>query len=364
MAESIVASGAADMVGMTRAQVADPYLVRKAQTGREDAVVRCVYANVCQTRLWDQRPVACVVNPVAGREQYWGHRSLQRAGDSSRRIAVVGGGPVGMKVAALASTRGHSVTLYERENKLGGHLEMLRQLPTRETWGDAILDLSGAMVRNDVDVRLSVDATSAALLDEGYDSIICATGSRWDSSGLSPYRPDRERIPGAEQRHVLDLGAALSKTLSNRKVLGDSVLIVDDTGSYLPLGFAELLTGAGVMVDIVSPRLFVGEETLKSGDMAYLLPYLKEHGANLFAQHFVEEIYSDGVEVYDIWNPRQRFTLRPSHVILATTRIPNDALYLALREMSSIDIHRVGDALAPRALEAVMYEGEKLGREI
>jgi hypothetical protein len=269
-----------------------------------------------------------------------------------------------MKVAALASKRGHTVTLYEKEGKLGGHLEMLRQLPSRETWGDAISDLSNAMARNEVDVRLGVDASPALLLDEDYESIICATGSRWDASGLSPYRPDRERIPGAERPHVLDLGTALGEALSRSRALGDSVLIVDDSGSYLPLGFAELLTSAGVAVEILSPRLFVGEETLKSGDMAYLLPFLRERGTQFYAQHFVETIDQDGVQVYDIWNPRQRFTLHPAHVILATMRVPDDALYRALRASSSREIHRVGDALAPRALEAVMYEGEKLGREI
>src|SRR5581483_848682 len=122
MAEEILASGAADMVGMTRAHVADPFLVRKALEGREDETVHCVGANVCQQRLWDQRPVACVMNPTAGREAYWGEGSLRQVNGGARRIAVVGGGPAGLKTAALAAQRGHSVVLFERDADLGGHL--------------------------------------------------------------------------------------------------------------------------------------------------------------------------------------------------------------------------------------------------
>ena len=114
MAEQIVAEGAADMVGMTRAHVADPFLVRKALEGRDDERVHCVGANVCQQRLWDQRPMACAVNAVAGRERYWGDGTLVMA-TPARRIAVVGGGPAGLKTAVLAAHRGHTVVLYERK---------------------------------------------------------------------------------------------------------------------------------------------------------------------------------------------------------------------------------------------------------
>jgi 2,4-dienoyl-CoA reductase-like NADH-dependent reductase (Old Yellow Enzyme family) len=363
MAEEIVAAGSADMVAMTRAHVADPFLVRKAREGRTDETVHCVGANVCQQRLWDQRPVTCVVNPTAGRERYWGDGSLQHVNGGARRIGVIGGGPAGMKTAALAARRGHSVVLMEREQELGGHLRLIARLPARGTWSMAVEDLAKPVAREGVEVRLGAAVTRDGLADEGFDTIVCATGSRWDDSGFSPYRPDRDGIPGAERDDVLTIDAALERALADPRSLGERLVILDESAGYLPQALAVIAAEAGAQVDLVTPQLFVGEDTQKTWEMNFMYPKMTEAGVRMRPQQFVESIDDDGVEVYDVWGgPRERVAV--DTVVLCLMRVPDDALFNELRDAGTPDVRPVGDAIAPRRLEAVVYEGEKLGREI
>ena len=331
MAEQILADGAADMVAMTRAHMADPFIVNKTREGREEDVTRCVGANVCIGRLIDNVEVTCVMNPVMGRERQWGEGSLKRvAQGGAKKIAVIGGGPAGLKCAAVAAKRGHKVALYEQTNELGGHLNLLKQLPTRAGWQDAINNLTRPLEKAGVEVRLHTVATLALLTTESPDIVVCATGASYDRTGYSPYRIDRETIPGVAQPHVLDIADATRKALVDTSSLGKRVLILDETDGYLPLGLAEMLANGGVSVEVVTPHLFVGEDTLKTLEMAHLFPRLKAAGVT---------------------------------VILAMMRSPNDLLFHDLRS-SFKAIHRIGDAVAPRKLEAVIYEGEKVGREI
>ncbi len=135
-AEQALADGATDMVAMTRAQMAEPHLVKKTREGREKEIRRCMGANECVARLFDNRQAACVVNPTVGREARWGSGTLQPvAPAAAKTIVVVGGGLAGMKTAEVAGSRGHRVVLFEREQHLGGHLNLLMGLPTRKEWG-------------------------------------------------------------------------------------------------------------------------------------------------------------------------------------------------------------------------------------
>jgi NADPH-dependent glutamate synthase beta subunit-like oxidoreductase len=351
------------MVAMTRAHVADPFLVKKAREGRTDETVHCIGANVCQQRLWDQRPVTCVVNPTAGREAYWGEGSLTAVNGGARRIAVVGGGPAGMKTAARAAQRGHSVALLEREPELGGHLRLIGRLPARQTWNMAIEDFAGPLERAGVELRLDGDATRAGLEDEGFDTIVCATGSRWDDSGFSPYRPDRDALPGAERDDVITVDVALERALDDPRSLGDRIVILDESAGYLPQALALIATEAGADVELVTPQLFVGEDTQKTWEMNFVYAKLHEQGVRMRPQHFIEAVDDDGAEVYNVWGGEHE-RLPADTVVLSLMRLPEEELFLDLRGSGLPDVRRVGDALAPRRLEAVVYEGEQLGRQL
>lgn len=361
-AEEVLAEGAADMIAMARAHLADPFLVKKAKEGRSRETIHCIGSNVCQQRLWDQRPVTCVVNAVAGREAYWGEGSLVPT-EQPRGITVIGGGPAGMKAAARAAERGHKVTLYEREDELGGHLRLARRLPYRDTWQAAIDDLSYELDRHGVEVKLGVEVTKDLVLEAGSDVVVCATGSYWDDSGFSPYRTDRDRLPGSERDDVLTVDQALLRAFDDPGALGKKVTILDETAGYLPLALALMLGRADASVQVVSPHLFVGEDTQKTWEMNFLFPELGKVGVELRPQHFIEKIDDRGVEIYGTYSQVHE-TVEADTVVLSLLRLPNEGLLRELRGEADLDVRCIGDALAPRRLEAVVQEAEKFGREI
>lgn len=362
LADEIVAAGAADMVAMTRAHMADPMLVAKARAGRAEEIVPCVGAMVCVRRLGEQNHVACLMNPAMGRERRWGEGTLEILPPAARReVLVVGGGPAGLKAAARAAERGHRVRLMEKEAGLGGRLRVLAGLPQRARWRLAIDSLVGAAERAGVHIETGRRAVAETLRDA--DIVVLATGAVWDRSGFSAYRPERDGIPGAAQANVLDIGTALARVAVDPSALGRRVVILDETQDALPAGLAELLAAAGVAVEILTPHLFFGDALARSYDLGFVMKRLAALGVGVTPQHFVERIDGDAVHAYAIWDGAPRTIAGVDTLVLALSRRPEDALHRALRGTRD-GLHRIGDALAPRAIEAVIYEGEKIGREI
>ena len=363
-AERALADGATDMVAMTRAQMAEPHLVRKTREGREKEIRRCMGANECVARLFDNRQVTCAVNPSVGREARWGSGTLQPvAAADAKSIVVVGGGIAGMKTAAVAGSRGHRVRLLEREERLGGHLNLLLRLPTRKEWGIAIDNLARAMEVAGVDVRLGTDATADLIEREEPDAVVVATGARWDCDGRSQFRPGSPRLAGTEQENVVDVGTATERALADAGALGRRVVILEETGFYLPLGLAEILAEAGAEVEIVTPRAMVGEDAMRTLDLSFVMPRLEAAGVARSVHTNVDRIEGDAVHVRSVWGGQARVIEGVDTVVVSMLRSPEDALYRALQGRIGA-LHRVGDALAPRRPIQSMYEGEELGRAL
>jgi len=306
--------------------------------------------------------VICAMNPVTGRERQWGAGTL-RAADPVKRVVVVGGGPAGMRAAATAATRGHRVTLIERDPQLGGHFNLLARLPGREEWSLAIGNFTRALEVANVAVELGVEATPVLLHDAQPDALVLATGARYATTGLTAFRPDRPGIPGADADHVLDVKTAAARVLEDPLALGRRVVMLDESGMYMPLGIAEIMANAGVDVEVISPQMFVGEQTLRQLDMPHIMPRLAAAGVRLSAQQSIEGIDGATVHVYGIWGGSVRAVEEVDTVVISLYRVPDDALAQAVKHDGFPEVHLIGDCLAPRSPAAVIYDGEKLGRE-
>lgn len=360
-AENMLADGVTDMVAMTRAHMSDAHLVNKSLAGAGDTVNRCVGANVCLTRLIDNREVTCFQNPTMGREAYWGKGRLNTVKEAdAKAFVVVGAGPAGLRFAATAARRGHQVKILEADAEPGGRLNLLKSLPSRSAWQQAIDNLTRACVAAGVDIVCGKTAVAEDV--EGAHAVF-ATGASWSRAGYSPYRPDRDTIPGWDQTFVIDIGTAVRRAVEDPNALGRRVLIIEECGDYLPLGLAEALAESGVEVEIVTPRPIAGADAQRTLDLPHIMPRLKKLGVQITTQHFIDAIADHTVGIYDVWGGEPVERINIDTVVVAISRVPNDTLFLSAQN-GCRSHHRIGDVVAPRRLEAVIYEAERLAREL
>jgi mycofactocin system FadH/OYE family oxidoreductase 2 len=358
-AEEILRSGGGDMVAMTRAQIADPQLATKAREGREQEIYHCIRGNQgCIARVYKSLPIACTVNPETGREGRFGSGALPRVA-TPRRWVVVGGGPAGLKAAETLGRRGHHVMLLEREQRLGGQVNLILATPGRERFHWIVTDLRHQLETLDVDVRLGVEATVEVVAGLRPDGVVVATGAVPARTGFTSVLPLVERVKGIEQPHVLDGWDVLA---------GDGpsagrVLVLDDSGGRYAAGVAEVLLDRGCAVELVSrfsalfPRL---QETLESG---LVCSRLLGKGLSYRLHRWARRIGRAEVEVVELHTGGHE-TLQPvDAVVLATPPRADDALFAALRGAGP-PVHRIGDCVAPRRLDHAIYEGYLAGREL
>jgi 2,4-dienoyl-CoA reductase (NADPH2) len=209
VAEKALRSGAADMICWGRHLLADPELPIKVQTGRLNERVPCIGCNVCVDLLFSNSPVCCTLNPRLGQEA---DTEIKEA-KVKKRIFVAGGGPAGMEFALIASQRGHDVTLYERDEKLGGQINLVGSVPGKEEFLDAVKSLKNRMEISGVKIRLKTPLTPEMIEEEQPDVLVVATGAK--AVGID--------VNGAHQPNVVNAWDVLDGTVSD---IGKQVVII------------------------------------------------------------------------------------------------------------------------------------------
>lgn len=360
-AEQVLADGAADMVSMVRALIADPDLVRKGREGRSQEARPCIACNQgCMAAVLNNPPrMACSVNPVVGFERTLSEDLITRT-DSPQRVLVVGGGPAGLEAARVAALAGHHVTLAEGSSTLGGALDVGRRAPRYAPLGDIVDWLADAVHRAGVEVKLGAHLSPDDVLADDADAVIVATGSTPRLDGFQPARPF-ERARGVELAHVRSSVQLLTGGLPDGAKTG---LVLDTVGHFEAVAVAEYLIDHGLAVTFVTTlQSFGGIPVQATFREASALEFLHRGDFTVLARHYLSEITRESCVVSPLYSSRTR-EVAADVVVLVTQNEPNRAIFDALLAAGRSNIAIVGDAASPRDLTFAMAEGHRAARAI
>ncbi len=369
-----ITEGLVDMVGMMRAHMADPHIVRKLEAGEPERIRTCVGASYCINRIYRGLDALCIQNPATGREETIPHVAPPTTGPR-RRVVVVGAGVAGLEAARVAAERGHEVVLLEAASEPGGQVRLAARATPRRSDLIGIVDWLVSECRIlGVDLRFDTVADGPAVLALRPDVVVVATGGR-------PRTPPLVEGEGLVATTWDIIGGTVTPSTG-------AVLLFDDHGTEDALSCAERLISAGASLEIVSPDRYVGYEVTGTTYPAYLgtfyehdvrlTPDLRMTAVRRTADRRLEVVLSseytgtDQVRLVD-------------QVVVEHGSLPNDELWEDLRPGSSNDgeldleaylaiapqahvtnpdstyaLFRVGDAVASRNIHAALYESRRL----
>jgi mycofactocin system FadH/OYE family oxidoreductase 2 len=354
MAEKVLASGHADIIGMCRGLICDPYLPKKAFEGRMEDIRYCIACNQgCIGRIGMNKLLGCVQNPAVGREKEWGEGTLVKA-PVRKKVTIVGGGPGGMWAAKMAARRGHEVTLYDKNEALGGQVLTAMKGAGRDEFGVIIRNEKSQIDKAGVTTKLGVEVTADQIVAQKPDVVIVATGSE----------PKTHPVGGADGPSIYNVLQVLNGEADK---LGQNVCLIDYDGHQRATSTAEFLANQGKTVHIITSSLFIGAELGPTQDLYLSRQRLLQKGVTFTPDIAVMEVAGEagaktvkGFNVYsNIWNEWGPY----DSVVLAMGQKVNDALYMGLKGKVP-ELYRVGDSVAPRKVDMAIWEGHKIGREI
>ncbi|MEM7117229.1 MAG: FAD-dependent oxidoreductase [Chloroflexota bacterium] len=355
-AEEILAAGYADMVGMTRAHVADSQLVSKVRNGRLADIRPCVGANVCISLAMTGKPITCIHNAETGRESTW--TRLEPPAEP-RRVLVVGGGPAGLEAVRVAAERGHRVTLYERQQELGGQLRLWASVPTMREFQQIIDWRVAQLEKLDVTVVLGEGITAVHPAVEAADVVILATGSRPHEISLPRYNgatmPILTPHKVIEERGKQPLRQAQGQPFSH-------ALVWDEGGGQTAVAAAEALIAQGSQITLVTSAIAVAEDVTITVRTP-LYQRLFAAGANFIPNHKAVALDGDDVVLANVFSQAEQ---RVSGVDLVVSWQGNrvvESLAASLRERN-ITTHTIGDCVSPRTVQLAMAEAAIVARQI
>ena len=341
-AESILAEGKADLIAIGKGLLADPELPSKVASGRLDDITPCTVCFGCRDDVGSPTVVGirCQVNVALGREEEYKILPAKKP----RKVLVVGGGPGGMEAARVAALRGHKVTLWEKEPRLGGQLIQAAIPPQKDRIARLTIYLQTQLKKLDVEVELGKEATTTMIEEFKPEVVVLATG-------VKPLVPE---IPGMDQAHVVQAGDVLEGKVET----GDRVIVIG--GEVVGCETAEFLAEKGKKVTVTrrSPEMALGVgRTLR----AFFLGRLLEKGVTLIPEIKYNEVTSNGVVVTT--KEGEKKTIEADTVVLATGAIPEKKLYQGIKDKVP-EAHCIGDCIAPRTIRDAIAEGYRIGLEI
>ena len=363
-ARHAVREGLVDMVGMTRAHMADPQIVNKITRGEEERIRPCVGASYCMYKRG-----ACIHNPASGRELSL-PQVVARSERPGRRVVIVGGGPGGMEAARVAAERGHAVTLFEAGDRLGGQVLLAGRASWRKDligivqWREAELDRLG------VEVQLGVYAEAADVLALNPDAVVVATGGIPDMSWLKGH----------------DFCLTVWDVLAAPAKVADEVIIYDGIGRHQALSCALQLAEQGSKVRFFTPDDAIAIEMAYSERVVFRKQFA-QHGIPIAIDHALVEVSrsENGLTAHFVHElTGARTDLQTAQVIVEHGTMPVTGVFDDLRESSindgytdndrllagspqidfagrgGFELHRIGDAISSRSIHSAIYDALRL----
>ncbi|MBV9589843.1 MAG: NADH:flavin oxidoreductase [Hyphomicrobiales bacterium] len=373
-ARHAVASGKLDMVGMTRAHIADPHIARKVAEGREDEIRPCVGMGYCIDRIYLGGEALCIHNAATGREATMPH-VVEPSRGSRKKVVIVGAGPGGLEAARVAGARGHRVVVFEAAGEAGGQVRLTAQLKRRREIMGIVDWRLAECAKHDVEFRFNAYADESAILAEEPEIVVIATG-------------------GIPNTSFLDAGEELVTTswdiLSGNSKPAENALLYDDNGAHPGLTAAEFMVGAGSRLEIVTPERVLAPEVGGTNYPAYFKA-ISAADTKITLNLRLERVTREGNRlVAHLFNdysrrPEER---RTEQIVIEHGTLPNEEVYFALKPLSrnlgEIDhgalianrpqelssnpegrfvLYRIGDAVASRNIHAAVYEGLRLAKD-
>ena len=335
-AEDIIASGKADGVSMSRALIADPYLPKKAQLGKEDEIRPCIRCLNCTGSDNARRHFICSVNPLAARETRLGFSNDLGRAKTPVRVLVVGGGPAGMYAAVTAAARGHKVTLVEQQDRLGGALRFTDTDSHKNDLKRYKDYLVGCIKRSNVNVMIGTEVTDEIIESVRPEAIIIATGAK-------PIIP--RSIKGVELAYP-----ALEAYLNPALKLEDEIVIIG--GGLVGVEQAAHLATLGKKVTVLEMTDNIAGDASDMYKMAVVVA-LKEGGAEVITGAKVTEITSGGVQYTKDGN---ECFAKGGTVLYAVGMHKDESIYFDLYDKAPA-VYITGDCAKVGKVDGAVHDG-------
>lgn len=363
----VIKSGLMDLIGAARPSIADPFLPRKIDEGRIEDIRECIGCNICVTGDNDCVPIRCTQNPTMGEEwrRDW-HPERIAPKRSDRSVLVVGAGPAGLELTRALGQRGYDVMLCDAATQVGGRLRHESRLPGLASWFRVVDHRMQQIQRmGHVMVLPDNEVDADAALASGASAIFVATGARWRVDGLG-------RTHRAPVFDPTDEAMWSPDRLLRGELPTGPVLIYDDDHYVLGGALAEVLAKQGVAVTYATPAAKVSEWTEQTMEQSRVQSNLLSLGVRILCQREFSALRRSGdavdVDLACIYGGKTE-TITVNTIVPVTMRDSIDGLHQDLQarnvewaDAGVIEVHCLGDALAPATVAAAVHAGHKAAR--